>query len=309
MEDVRYIHIMLVKQIDLSLKNKLLKDLESQGFEIKHPPYTLFQGIKKGISCTLYTSGKLVVQGSASGEFIEFYLEPEILGTFEQGYDLSEDADLTPRIGVDESGKGDFFGPLCIAGVYAGPKELEILKKLGVKDSKLLTAPSIMKIANQIRTSVPHHIVRINPLKYNTLYSQFANLNLLLAWGHATVIEALAAETGCKRALIDQFTHLPLVENALKKKSLALEFSKKTKGESDPVVAAASILARAAFVDGLDKLSKNIGLELPKGASKQVVQTGQRLLREKGQPFLKEVAKLHFKTYDEILRNEGASRS
>lgn len=299
---------MLVKQIDVSLKKKLLKDLESQGFEIKQPPHTFFQGIKKGVSCTLYTSGKLVVQGSASEEFIQFYLEPEILGTFEHGYDLSED-DLTPRIGVDESGKGDFFGPLCIAGVYAGPKELEILKKIGVKDSKLLTAPSIMKIANAIRTSVPHHIVRINPLKYNTLYSQFANLNLLLAWGHATVIEALAQETGCKRALIDQFTHLPLVENALKKKSLVLEFSKKTKGESDPVVAAASILARAAFVDGLDKLSKTIGLELPKGASKQVVQTGQRLLREKGQPFLKEVAKLHFKTFDEILRNEGESRS
>ncbi len=299
---------MLVKQIDISLKTKLLKDLESQGFEIKKPPYTFFQGIKKGVSCTLYTSGKLVVQGSASGEFIEFYLEPEILGTFEHGYDLNEQ-DIKPRIGVDESGKGDFFGPLCIAGVYAGPKELEILKTLGVKDSKLMTPKDIIKVANGIRTSVPHHIIRISPLKYNTLYSQFANLNLLLAWAHATVIEALSTETGCKRALIDQFTHLPLVENALKKKSLVLEFSKKTKGESDPVVAAASILARAAFVDGLDKLSKKIELELPKGASKQVVQTGQKLLREKGQPFMKEVAKLHFKTFDEILRNEGESRS
>lgn len=298
----------LVKQIDVSLKKKLLKDLESQGFEIKQPPHTFFQGAKKGVSVTFYTSGKLVVQGSSSEEFIQFYLEPEILGTFDHGYDL-EGEDLTPRIGVDESGKGDFFGPLCIAGVYAGPKELEILKKIGVRDSKTLTAPTIMKMAQSIRAAVPHHIVRINPLKYNTLYSQFANLNLLLAWGHATVIEALSQETGCKRALIDQFTHLPLVENALKKKSLVLEFSKKTKGESDPVVAAASILARAAFVDGLDKLSKTIGLELPKGASKQVVQAGQKLLREKGQPFLKEVAKLHFKTFDEILRNEGESRA
>jgi ribonuclease HIII len=298
---------MLVTQLDKSLQGKLLKDLESQGFEIRHPPYTVFQGIKKGISCTLYTSGKLVIQGSASPEFIEFYIEPELLGTFDYKYD-TKDFDPTPRIGVDESGKGDFFGPLCIAGVYAGPKELETLLKIGVKDSKTLTPQAILKMAAAIRASVPHHVVRISPSKYNALYSQFANLNLLLAWGHATVIEALSLETGCKRALIDQFTHLPLVENALKKKALVLEFSKKTKGESDPVVAAASILARAAFVDGLEQLSKKIGLELPKGASKQVVQTGQKLVRERGQLFLKEVAKTHFKTFDEILRNVGESK-
>lgn len=290
---------MLVTTLDLSLRDKLLKDLDSQGFEIKNPPHTFFQGIKKGVSCTLYTTGKLVVQGANAAEFIQFYLEPELLGTF--GYGYEEVHDQTPRIGVDESGKGDFFGPLCIAGVFAGPSELAKLLKIGVKDSKKLDDVTIIKMAAQIKATVPHHIVRINPAKYNSLYSQFKNLNLLLAWAHATVIETLSLQTGCHRALIDQFTHLPLVENALKKKSLALEFSKKTKGESDRVVAAASILARAAFVEGLEKLSKTVGFELPKGASKQVVQVGKKIVREQGEAFLKDVAKVHFKTLNLIL--------
>lgn len=290
---------MFVTTLDLKLKEKLLQHLNSQGFEVKKPPYTLFQGIKKGISCTLYTSGKLVIQGSKAKEFIEFYIEPELLKNFE--YSIPKDLDREPRIGVDEAGKGDFFGPLCIAGVYAGEKEFEILLQLGVKDSKTLSDPSIIKMAAKIKTSVPHHIVRINPVKYNTLYEQFNNLNLLLAWGHATVIENLVLSTGCKKALIDQFSHLPLVENALKKKSLFLDFTKKTKGESDLVVAAASILARAAFVEGIDKLSKTTGFELPKGASKRVLVAGQKLLQEKGAPFIREVGKLHFKTYKEIL--------
>lgn len=290
---------MLVTTLNLSLKSKLLKDLEDQGFEIKNPPHTFFQGLKKGISCTLYTSGKLVVQGSQAAEFIQFYLEPELLGTFEYGYEKEDDQ--IPRIGVDESGKGDFFGPLCIAGVFAGPGELEKLKKIGVKDSKKLTDPVILKMAAQIREAVPYHIVRINPAKYNTLYNQFKNLNLLLAWGHATVIEVLSAQTGCKRALIDQFTHLPLVENALKKKSLCLEFSQKTKGESDPVVAAASILARADFAVGIDKLSETAGFELPKGASQKVVQRGKEIVQKKGEAFLSGIAKMHFKTLNEIL--------
>lgn len=289
---------MLVTSLDLTKKNLLLEGLESQGFTIKHPPYTFFQGLKKGVSCTLYTTGKLVIQGGkAAEEFIQFYLEPEILGTFEYGNSI----DRNPRIGVDESGKGDFFGPLCIAGVYAGPEELEKLLKIGVKDSKTLNDVTILKMAQAIRATVPHHIIRISPAKYNVLYTQFANLNLLLAWAHATVIEALSKETGCNRAHIDQFSHLPIVEKALKKKSLEIEFTKKTKGESDPVVAAASILARAAFITGMEQLSKSIGLELPKGASKLVVKIGQKLLRERGQAFLKEVAKVHFKTFNEIL--------
>lgn len=291
-----------VVNLENSLHEKLRRDLIDQGFELHQLPYTVFQGRKSGISCTLYTSGKLVIQGKNAPSFIQFYIEPELLGTFGYGYE-EVTVDKTPRIGVDEAGKGDFFGPLCIAGVYAGEKEMAELLKIGVKDSKNLSDATVLKMAKQIQAKIPHHIIRIFPEKYNVLYSQFANLNMLLAWGHATAIEALAKETGCQTALIDQFTHLPLVENALKKKSLDIHFTKKTKAESDPVVAAASILARGAFLTGLSKLSESIGFMLPKGASAAVIAAGKKLLAEKGVSCFDQIAKKHFKTLDDILLN------
>lgn len=288
-----------VVQLDLKLKDKLLKELNNQGFEVTQPQYTLFQGKKSGITVTLYSSGKLVVQGKASPEFIEFYLEPELLKNVTFTHPVSN-YDTSPRIGVDEAGKGDFFGPLCIAGVYGGEDEIEKLLKMGVKDSKSLGDVEIHRIADKIKQSVPHHVVRIGPAKYNEIYPQFGNLNLLLAWGHATVIEALSAETGCKRALVDQFSKSPLVQNALKRKKLIIEFEQRTKAESDPVVAAASILARDAFVRGIETLGKNYGITLPKGASNQVIQTGVRLMREHGMQIFDAVAKKHFKTLTDI---------
>lgn len=293
-----------VVELKPELRDKLLKDLEGQGFEIFHPPNTVFQGRKHGVSCTLYASGKLVVQGKESPAFIEFYLEPELLGTFKLKYEHL-DVDLTNRMGVDEAGKGDFFGPLCIAGVCAGGKEIEELIQMGIKDSKRMQDSSIAKMAKLIRAKVPYHIVRIGPKKYNELYQQFGNLNLLLAWGHATVIEALQQKTSCKKVVVDQFSEAPLVENVLKRKKIEIDFTKRTKAESDPVVAAASILARDAFVSGLKVLSEWLELELPKGASKQVIDAGKKLLREKGVSIFPEIAKMHFKTLDAIT---GKSR-
>lgn len=291
-----------VANLDPFLKEELLEELKREGFEIAKPPHTHFQGKKKGITCTLYTSWKLVVQGKEAASFIEFYLEPQLLKTIRYGYSHLE-IDKTPRIGVDEAGKGDFFGPLCIAGVYAGEKEVEELLRIGVKDSKRMQDSAIEKMAKLIRAKIPYHIVRISPIRYNELYSKFRNLNLFLAWGHATVIEALYKKTGCTRALIDQFSHLPLVEEALEKKNLPIDFSKKTKGEDDPVVAAASILARDAFVSGIHTLSEWIGLELPKGASARVKETGKRLFLEKGATIFDQLAKKHFKTFEEIVKS------
>lgn len=174
-----------VTKFNLELTAKLKSDLTAQGFEFSTPPYTIFSAKKKGISCTLYQSGKLTVQGKEMGHFLEFYLEPEILGSFAYTYkeESADSVDATPHIGVDESGKGDFFGPLCIAAVYADNEGIKRLLKLGVKDSKVLSEKTILKIAREIREQFLCHIVRINPLKYNELYTKFGNLNHLLAWG------------------------------------------------------------------------------------------------------------------------------
>lgn len=284
-----------VTTINIALAKKLTSDLQAQGFELSQPEHTIFSAKKKGVSCTLYKSGKLMVQGKEAGEFLEFYLEPEILGSFKHSYGHL-DVDTSSRIGIDESGKGDFFGPLCIAGVYGDEKSIAKLQSLGVKDSKLMTDTAIIKLATAIKTSCVHRVVKINPKKYNELYEQFKNLNTMLAWGHATAIELLVKETSCRNVIIDQFANERVVLTALKRKDLQLDLTQRHRAEEDLVVAAASILARDAFLEGLSMLGREFGLKLPKGASKLTIEAGRDFVRKHGREMLENVAKLHFKT-------------
>lgn len=291
-----------VTTIDLKLGPKLRQDLEDQGFELSTPPYTVFSAKKQGLSCTLYTSGKLTVQGKNKEEFLSFYLEPEILKTLEFSYPETL-VDMTARIGIDEAGKGDFFGPLCIAGVYADEVGIKKLIELKARDSKQLSDETALSMASKIRATLPHSIVRLFPQKYNELYSKFGNLNHLLAWGHATAIDELVQKTECKTVVIDQFAAESLVINALKRKKLEVHLTQRHHGESDLVVAAASILARAAFLEGLEQLGHNLGIKLPKGASAQVVAMGRKLVSQHGPEILGTVSKLHFKTREQCLES------
>lgn len=292
-----------VATIDLKLADKMTHDLHQQGFEITTPAYTIFSAKKKGLTCTLYQSGKLVVQGKERASFIEFYLEPEILKSFTFSHPLAA-MDLRPRIGIDESGKGDFFGPLCVAGVYAGGEEdFTRLQALGVRDSKLISDANIYKIAEKIKSQFTYHIVKINPAKYNQIYLDFQNLNRLLAWGHATTIELLIEKTGCRQVIIDQFADESVVKLALKRKNLQIELTQRHKAEEDLIVAAASILARHAFLDGLERLSQEIGVELPKGSSSNAISAGKKVLAKWGQEGLLRVCKQHFKVLDAVLES------
>lgn len=289
-----------VTTVDPSLSTRMIKELKEQEFEITIPAYTLFQAKKKGISCTLYKSGKLTVQGKDMGPFIEFYLEPHILESFNfthKDLNIVKDA----RIGIDESGKGDFFGPLCIAGVYAEGETITKLHQTGIKDSKKLNDATILKFAEKIRKECQFQIVKINPAKYNELIGQFGNLNHLLAWGHATAIEQLTEKTGCKKIIIDQFADERVVLTALKRKKLELDLTQRHRAEEDVVVAAASILARAAFVEGIAELEKKFNQKFPKGASQMTIAAGREFIRNHGQENLNQVGKLHFKTLDAIL--------
>lgn len=289
-----------VATLDISQGDKLLYDLQKQDFEITIPPHTRFSAKKKGVSCTLYQSGKLVVQGKDSAEFIEFYLEPEILKTFTYRHPLSQ-IDQTPRIGIDESGKGDFFGPLCIAGVFVQSTQFEPLQSMGVKDSKTLSDATIRKLAKEIKSLCLTHIVKINPPKYNQIYADFKNLNRLLAWGHATTIEQLVQQSNCQTVIIDQFADESVVEQALKRKKLAVKLTQRHRAEEDLPVAAASILARAAFIEGLDQLSQEVGIMLPKGSSDATKRAGLEILHRWGEEKLRAICKQHFKTLDAIL--------
>ena len=131
-------------------------------------------------------------------------------------------------------------------------------------------------------------------------YKKFNNLNTMLGWAHSTVIANLSEKTNCKNALIDQFADKSVVENALKRKNLKLNLVQRTHAESDIVVAAASIIARASFVDGIDLLSDDVSIKLPKGAGAPVLAAGKKIFLKEGLEIFSKIAKLHFKTLKDI---------
>jgi ribonuclease HIII len=198
-------------------------------------------------------------------------------------------------IGTDESGKGDYFGPLVIGGVHVDPRTKGQLFKLKVRDSKRITDNVIKDLDFRIRSSCIYSVVVIGPEKYNLLYDKMKNLNKLLAWGHARVIENILLRVECKKAISDQFGSENYIKNALMKLGKQIELTQIPRAESDIGVAAASILARAEFVRRMERLSQECGRQLPKGASEQVDSVGRQILEQMGKEALNRFAKLHFK--------------
>jgi ribonuclease HIII len=209
------------------------------------------------------------------------------------------------HIGTDESGKGDYFGPLVVAGVFVSEKQEKVLQELGIKDSKRLSDNRVRELSALIKKGYAHSIVAIGPEKYNALYAKLRNLNRLLAWAHARAIENILEEVPCSLAVTDQFGDKLYVTNALMTKGKGIELIQKTKAEEDPAVAAASILARAEFLSRLFFLSKDVGIDLPKGSSPKSENVGLELVKRQGVQILQRVAKKHFKLTERILRELG----
>ncbi len=280
--------------------------LESRSFTFRTVPYALFAGEKEKVTVVFYQSGKLVVQGKNTQEFVEFVLEPEILKEARLGYEAVLNPEmLLPRLGVDESGKGDFFGPLCVAGVYVNESVVKALKEAGVRDSKLIGSDKrIGELADIIRNT-PGCVTTVVPIgndAYNRLYLKMKSVNAMLAWGHARVIENLMSlkyqmNPPPVRAISDQFaSSKDVVAKALMGLGREIELIQRHKAEQDLAVAAASILARNEFVTRLAKLSKEFELTLPKGASAAVDAAAVKFLGKHGADKLPKVSKMHFRT-------------
>ena len=216
------------------------------------------------------------------------------------GY-VSKGSDIKSRIGIDEAGKGDYFGPLVIAAAGVSPENEVKLKSIGVADSKILADKNVIGIANSIKKICPNNIVVIGPQKYNELYDKIGNLNNLLAWGHARALENILKHDNFKTAISDKFTSKDTLKKTLMDKGRKIELIERHRAESDTAVAAASILARAEFIKRLDILSIQLGLQLPKGCSEKVLSAGRDLVKKFGKEKLGEYAKLHFKTTVKIL--------
>ncbi len=296
-----YTHALTSEQAD-----KLRVLLDESGFKFSPKEYTLFYGQKDKLSVAVYTKGpKVLVQGKQTEEFVKFELEPKILGEAKLGYEEVHSPEMfEPHFGVDESGKGDFFGPLVIAGVYVDRLIARKLIDAGVQDSKRIGSDArIRALAETIRkeTQGLFEVLSIGPARYNEMHTSFGNLNSLLGWGHARVIEnLLAKKPSCPRSLSDQFADRRIIENALKGKTGELVIEQRPRAESDVAVAAASILAREAFIDWLEKASKKVGLRLQRGVSEGVKETARQLVAKAGDTALREVAKVHFRTAHEV---------
>jgi ribonuclease HIII len=280
--------------------------LVEQGFEFVPKEYTIFAAKKGKLNVSVYAKGpKVLIQGKDTEDFIRFTLEPQVTGEAKLGYEeIADPEHFSPHFGIDESGKGDFFGPLVIAGVFTDAEITRHLIRSGVMDSKRVTTPAaIRKLAAVIKATpgIAFDVIALRPEKYNELYATFKNLNRMLAWGHATVIEELARKKpDCPRALSDQFARADVLQTALKRKNISLKLDQRTKGESDTAVAAASILARERFIDWMDAASKKVGFTVPLGCSAQVVDAGKKLVATHGPEVLGKFAKLHFKTTQQV---------
>ena len=280
--------------------------MRARDFTWREVPYARFAGEQGKLNVVFYQSGKLVVQGRDTGEFVEFTLEPLILKEARLGYEAVLQPELLlPRFGVDESGKGDFFGPLCVAGVYLNERMVKPWQEAGVRDSKRISGDRrIAELADRIRTTpgVVYSVVPIGNEAYNRLYRSMRSENRLLAWGHARVIENLMLQRHRMdplpvRAISDQFaTDKATVAKALMSLGREIELVQRHKAEADLAVAAASILARDEFVRRLRGLGEQFGLVLPKGSSNEVEVAGREFILRHGPASLTKVAKMHFRT-------------
>jgi ribonuclease HIII len=211
---------------------------------------------------------------------------------------------FAPHFGVDESGKGDFFGPLVIAGVFTDREIARKFLETGIQDSKRIGSDAkIRALARMIRQTpgVAVNVVLIGPERYNDLYRKFGNLNSLLGWGHARVIENLLAQRpDCARALSDKFADPRVIERALLQHGEKIQLEQRTKAESDVAVAAASILAREAFIDWLERSGKRLGFSLGRGVSESVKETARKMVETAGPEALRQFAKVHFRTAHDV---------
>jgi ribonuclease HIII len=204
-------------------------------------------------------------------------------------------------IGVDESGKGDFFGPLVVAALLAPDSDSDKLRSLGARDSKLVTDGKALESDEALRREYPHAVIVIMPAEYNQRYAQIKNLNKLLAAGHAQAISTVLQSHAADLAISDKFGKTELIEGELRRLDQNIKLRQFTSGEAIPQVAAASILARAEFLRQMEQLSRTFQIPLPKGAAAHVDAAGRRFVEQHGVQKLSQVAKLHFKNYVRVV--------
>ncbi|HFI0463368.1 TPA: ribonuclease HIII [Streptococcus suis] len=297
---------------------ELQKQLQNHP-QVAPPQYALFRIKSQGVTITGYQSGKLLFQGPNAPALAQAWskklgLDPqmEVLAqetSPRRAKPSQVDYNRLIHIGSDEVGNGSYFGALTVCAVYVNLQQIALLKELGVQDSKNLSDTSIKNLAWQIKASVPYHLTICNPPQYNRA-NQKMNANAIKAVLHNFTLIKLwqkldsDQQAALQMTLMDQFapekTYAKYLQNEAHHYPNPITFQKKAESQS-VAVAAASILARDAFLASLDKLGKPFGLVLPSGASPNVDQIGKQLVKAHGKQVLGQVAKLHFANTEKIL--------
>lgn len=275
-------------------------------FDATPPDHALWAARLPGVRAVCYASGKLVLQGRDAARAAEEYLGGEAAAPVAGGL-----AVRVPTAGSDETGKGDFLGPLVVAAVLVRPGQEGWLRELGVRDSKQLTDFAARSTAALVRETLPHAVVEIGPERYNSLHAEMGgNLNRLLAWAHARALEDLLARpdaAGTEALVVDRFARGDLLRKALLPRAAALPLDERPRAEDHPAVAAASVLARDRFLAGLGRLSAEVGVTLAKGAGPPADTAARRVLVKGGPALLARVAKMHFRNAEKVgARKPGA---
>lgn len=312
-------------------QNILLLIMEGGNYRKRQVPYSLMSIEGDGFNCTLYEKEKhgkrkCCIQGGKAEDFVLFVLEPQVLGAAALGYEAVLDPDRDkPHGGSDESGKGNYFGPLVTACCYVDEKIAEALREAGVKDCKQMSDKAVLTVGAKIRQLLGpqrYSVVKIGPATYNRLYAKIKNINRLLAWSHGACIEALLEkQPACPKMVVDQFARTEdVVKRALKERGRKIIVDQHHKAESDIAVAAASVVAREIFLRDLIKTLPEYGLDsaneenpvgaIPKGSSDpRIRELAEICVKKNGPVWIMNHCKAHFQTTDKVLSACGFSRS
>lgn len=301
----------VVFKLSDNLKNKFIKFYEPKQVE-KKPPYSIFQAKDYDVTITLYESGKVMFQGIGADIEASIWIDAErrlnnknitIDEKNEKKEKKSEDTFFinASTIGSDETGCGDFFGPIVVAATYVPKDKISYLKSLGVQDSKKVTDDKIKQIAPILLKEIPYVCYTLNNETYN---QNFKNINMvkLKCILHNKVLCSLVEKYSpvYDYAVVDQFVNEKKYYEYISdvpQKLTKLSFY--TKGESKcTAVAAASIIARYIFLLKMQELDNVVGFHLQKGAGPIVDEQIKIITKEKGKDFLKSIAKINFKNYE-----------
>lgn len=296
-------------ELTISDEATLLARLKAEGYTVevyddptKHNKWRVTTDEWK-IFCPREPGDKIIVRGAAPQKFVTWYEQKPKVSTAKS---TAPTPSISPHIGVDEAGKGDYFGPLAAAAVYVDQESAIDLIRWGVKDSKSISDSKISELALKIRERCPNAVRILLPPEYNQAYQRQQNLNQLLAELHTDVIGKLVTQTGCHAVLADQFAAPEILAKVIERYDPSIKLEQRTKGEADIAVAAASILAREGFVATIEDYRIKAEMEIPLGSSSpKVVEVGQAILRKWGRKGLERIAKIDFRTTQKILSNKS----